>query len=211
MLLTHRVAVISSCAGGIGRRTARVFAEQGAIVVFLDPDEAAARAAAAELGSEHLGYACDFGRPESCQAAAKLTLAACGRVDVLVHNTYFIQSVRHVSNAFLPYMQARCQGSIACISSQQHSDVLATPARASLRQAELVGFARTMARELGPDNIRVNCVAPSFGLSSLARDQSGDPSADILDIAGALLFLASDLSAYLTGAVVDVDAGRLIH
>ncbi len=68
-----------------------------------------------------------------------------------------------------------------------------------------------MARELGPDNIRVNCVAPGVASAKQPWDVCGDHSADVWDIAGALLFLASDLSAYLTGAIVDVDSGRLIH
>jgi NAD(P)-dependent dehydrogenase (short-subunit alcohol dehydrogenase family) len=194
MLLSQRVAVISAplCTNGIGTITARLFAQQGAVVVFLDPDESAARAAALALGAPHLGFACDLARPQSCQTAAKRTLAACGRVDVLVHNTGIAHCLRHVSEAFIPYMQERGQGSIACMSEAEQG---------------VVGLARAMARQLGPDNIRVNCVAPGRGAAMLAQACFEDPS----DIAGAFLFLASDLSAYLTGAVIDVDGGRLIH
>jgi NAD(P)-dependent dehydrogenase (short-subunit alcohol dehydrogenase family) len=194
MLLSHRVAVISAplCPNGIGYITARLFAQQGAVVVFLDPDESAARAAAFALGAPHLGFACDLSHPQSCQTAAKRTLAACRRVDVLVHNTGVTRCLRHVSEAFIPYMQEQGQGSIACMSQAEQG---------------VVGLARSMARQLGPDNIRVNCVAPGRGAALLAEAQFEDPS----DIAGAFLFLASDLSAYLTGAVIDVDGGKLIH
>jgi NAD(P)-dependent dehydrogenase (short-subunit alcohol dehydrogenase family) len=195
MLLTHRVAVISGplSSSWIAHLTARLFAEQGAVVVFLDPDESAARAAALELGAMHLGFACDLSRPQSCQTAAKRTLAACGRVDVLVHNTGLTHCLRHVSDAFIPYMQERGQGSIACMSEPEQG---------------VVGLARGLARQLGPDNIRVNCVAPGRRGAFYAQARvEEDPS----DIAGAFLFLASDLSAYLTGAVIDVDGGRLIH
>jgi NAD(P)-dependent dehydrogenase (short-subunit alcohol dehydrogenase family) len=67
------------------------------------------------------------------------------------------------------------------------------------------GLTREMARELEPDNIRVNCIRPGVMRTGMAGED------DPFDIAGAFLFLASDLSAYLTGAVVDVDGGRLIH
>jgi len=169
-----------------------LFAEQGAVVEFLDPDQRAARAAASGLGAMHLGFACDLSRPQSCQDAAKHTIAACGRVDVLVHNTGITHGLRHVSEAFIPYMQEQGQGSIACMSESEQ---------------DVVGLARAMAKQLGPDNIRVNCVAPGRGACLRPYALLEDPS----DIAGAFLFLASDLSAYLTGAVIDVDGGKLIH
>jgi NAD(P)-dependent dehydrogenase (short-subunit alcohol dehydrogenase family) len=190
MLLTHRVAVIYGASGGwgVGQSTARLFAEQGALVVILDADENTAQAAALRLGLEHLGFACDVNQRESCEAAAQRILAACGRVDVLVNNIAISPDERYLSEAFVPSMRARGQGSIAYMAASGWA-----------------GLTREMARELEPDNIRVNCIRPGVMRTGMAGED------DPFDIAGAFLFLASDLSAYLTGAVVDVDGGRLIH
>ena len=91
-------------------------------------------------------------------------------------------------------------------------------------KAGVMGLAKAMARELGPDHIRVNSVAPGL----IATDITGDKLTDAMkakiiegiplgrlgqtvDVAGIYLFLASDLSAYVTGATIDVNGGMLIH
>ena len=89
----------------------------------------------------------------------------------------------------------------------------------------MLGLAKAMARELGPDGIRVNCVTPGLIQTDITGgkltdemrvgDRQGHPartgSAIAEDVAGAYLFLASDLSSYITGAVIDVNGGMLIH
>jgi NAD(P)-dependent dehydrogenase (short-subunit alcohol dehydrogenase family) len=249
MLLRDRVAVISGAASprGIGRATAGLFAEHGARVVILDLDEAASKAAAAELGPDHLGFACDVGKPESCNAAAEAVLAAAGKVDVLVNNAGITQPVKlmdigtadwdrimavnlegvlYLSQAFVQHMRSRRQGSIACMSSvsaQRGGGIFGGP-HYSAAKAGVLGLAKAMARELGPDNIRVNCVTPGLIQTDITGDKlTPEMKADIIkgiplsrlgdakDVAGAYLFLASDLSAYITGAVIDVNGGMLIH
>ena len=249
MLLNGRVAVISGAASprGIGRATARLFAQHGARVVILDLDETASSAAAAELGSGHLGFACDVTKPESCKAAAERTLAACGQVDVLVNNAGITQPVKfmgitpedwrrimavnldgvlNLSQAFVPHMRARKQGSIACMSSvsaQRGGGIFGGP-HYSAAKAGVLGLAKAMARELGPDNVRVNCVTPGLIQTDITGGMlTPDMKVEILkgiplprlgeaqDVAGAFLFLASDLSSYITGAVIDVNGGMLIH
>ena len=78
MLLTDKTAVISGAASarGIGRATARLFAEQGARVAILDLDAAAAKGAAEELGPDHLGIGCDVGDLTNCRQAAEQAIAA---------------------------------------------------------------------------------------------------------------------------------------
>src|SRR3954454_22366281 len=96
MLLEGKVAVISGAASprGIGLATARRFAEHGARVVILDLDEAASQRAAADLGPDHRGYACDVTDRESCDRAAQRTLEAFGKVDILLNNAGVTQPVK---------------------------------------------------------------------------------------------------------------------
>jgi NAD(P)-dependent dehydrogenase (short-subunit alcohol dehydrogenase family) len=88
----------------------------------------------------------------------------------------------------------------------------------------VLGLAKAMARELGPDGIRVNCVTPGLIQTDITGGKlTDDMRREILrgiplnrlgsadDVAGVYLFLASDLSAYVTGAVIDVNGGMLIH
>ena len=88
----------------------------------------------------------------------------------------------------------------------------------------MLGLAKAMARELGPDGIRVNCVTPGLIQTDITGGKlTDDLRREILkgiplnrlgnadDVANAYLFLASDLSAYITGAVIDVNGGMLIH
>ncbi len=249
MLLSDRVAVISGAASprGIGRATARLFADHGARVVILDLDESASRAAATELGAGHLGVACDVSSPESCCSAASRVLEATGQVDVLINNAGITQPVKfqeitpadwqrimavnlngvlYLSQAFVPHMRSRRQGSIACMSSvsaQRGGGIFGGP-HYSAAKAGVLGLAKAMARELGPDNIRVNCVTPGLIQTDITGGKlTPEMKVDILkgiplnrlgdarDVAGAYLFLASDLSAYITGAVINVNGGMHIH
>lgn len=250
MLLDSKVAVISGAAGvrGIGYATAKLFAEQGAKVVILDLDEAASQAAAATLpGAGHLGLACDVTDAAACQRAADAVLAQHGRIDVLINNAGITQPVKtmeidapswdrildvnlrgvlQLSQAFIPQFRKQGAGSIACMSSvsaQRGGGIFGGP-HYSAAKAGVLGLAKAMARELGPDNVRVNCVTPGLIETDITGGKLTDAMrADILkgiplnrlgqarDVASAYLFLASDLSSYITGGVIDVNGGMLIH
>jgi NAD(P)-dependent dehydrogenase (short-subunit alcohol dehydrogenase family) len=249
MLLANKVAVISGAASprGIGFATARLFAQHGARIAILDIDGPGAERAAAELGAEHRGFACDVADHADCRRAAAAALAAFGQADILLANAGITQPVKfmditpadwdrimdvnlrgvfNLSQALVPYMRERKQGSIACMSSvsaQRGGGIFGGP-HYSAAKAGVLGLAKAMARELGPDNIRVNCVTPGL----IQTDITGGKLTDELrveirkgipldrlgnaeDVAGAYLFLASDLSSYITGAVIDVNGGMLIH
>lgn len=249
MLLEQKIAVISGGASprGIGMATARLFARHGAKVAILDLDEPGAQRAASELGDGHLGLACDVADAASCRAAAERVLAQYGTVDILINNAGITQPVKvmditgadwhrivdvnmtgvlYLSQAFIPHMRERKQGSIACMSSvsaQRGGGIFGGP-HYSAAKAGVLGLAKAMARELGPDGIRVNSVTPGLIQTDITGGMLTDAMrTEILkgiplnrlgkaeDVANIYLFLASDLSAYVTGAVIDVNGGMLIH
>ena len=249
MLLADKTAVISGAASarGIGRATAKLFAEHGARVAILDLDAAGAKRAADEIGAGHIGLSCDVGDLTSCRQAAEQVIAAFGRIDILINNAGLTQPLKlmevtpenwqlvvdvnltgvlYLSQAFIPHMRTRKQGSIACMSSvsaQRGGGIFGGP-HYSAAKAGVLGLAKAMARELGPDGIRVNSVTPGLIQTDITGDKltpemkaeiiKGIPISrlgDAKDVANVYLFLASDLSAYITGAVIDVNGGMLIH
>ncbi len=96
MLLANKVAVISGAASprGIGLATAKLFAQHGATVAILDLDEAGAHRAAAELGPQHRGFACNVADLASCKSAASQVLEAFGKADVLLANAGITQPLK---------------------------------------------------------------------------------------------------------------------
>jgi NAD(P)-dependent dehydrogenase (short-subunit alcohol dehydrogenase family) len=249
MLLKDKTAVISGAAGprGIGFATAMHFARHGARVAILDLDSKASVLAAQELGGGHIGIACDVTDRAACEQAAAEAIDRFGQVDVLINNAGVTQPVKtmdidpdswnrildvnlrgvlYLSQALIPHMRGRRNGAIACMSSvsaQRGGGVFGGP-HYSAAKAGVLGLAKAMARELGPDGIRVNCVAPGLIQTAITGDKltaamreeiiKGIPlnrlgNAD--EVAKAFLFLASDLSSYITGAVIDVNGGMLIH
>jgi NAD(P)-dependent dehydrogenase (short-subunit alcohol dehydrogenase family) len=249
MLLSGKTAIISGAAGprGIGFAAARLFAEQGARVAIFDIDQSAAEAAAQGLGSDHLGLGCDVTDPAACKKAAAEAVDRFGNIDVLINNAGITQPVKfmeidqvswrriidvnltgvlNLSQAVVPHMRERKSGSIACMSSvsaQRGGGIFGGP-HYSAAKAGVLGLAKAMARELGPDNIRVNCVTPGLIQTDITGGKLTDEmKLEIIkgiplgrlgtaeDVARIYLFLASDLSSYTTGAVIDVNGGMLIH
>jgi NAD(P)-dependent dehydrogenase (short-subunit alcohol dehydrogenase family) len=249
MLLNDKVAVITGGAGvhGLGFATARAMAEQGAIIAILDLERADPASAAASLGDKHLGLVTDVTDKAACEAASAAVLKAFGQIDILINNAGITQAAQtlditasdydrildvslrgtlQMSQAVLPFMRQQKSGAIVCISSvsaQRGGGILGGP-HYSAAKAGVLGLARAMAREFGPEGIRVNCIAPGLietdiiqGKLSTERKQeiaSTIPLARLgraSDVAGACVFLASDLSAYCTGITLDVNGGMLIH
>lgn len=249
MLLDSKICLITGAASerGLGRATARLFADHGATVVILDLDESAASAAAAALGTQHRGYACNVTNKAACEKAAARVLAEFGRIDVLINNAGITQPVKmlditaenyeavtdvslrgtlYMSQATIPAMKAGGGGSVVCMSSvsaQRGGGVFGGP-HYSAAKAGVLGLARAMARELGPFNIRVNSIAPGLIQTDITAGKLSDEMkqeilksiplnrlGDAQDVAGICLFLASSLSAYVTGATIDVNGGMLIH
>lgn len=250
MLLKDKTALITGAASprGLGKATAKLFAEHGARVAILDLDASAAEAAAADLpGEGHIGLACNVTDKAACDAAAGAAIAAFGQIDVLVNNAGITQPLKlmqiepanydavtdvnlrgtlYMSQAVIPHMRDRRTGAIVNISSvsaQRGGGIFGGP-HYSAAKAGILGLTKAMARELAPDGIRANAVCPGFIATDITAGKltpemmeqilGGIPmgrAGEASDVAGCCLFLASDLSAYVTGSEVDVNGGSLIH
>jgi NAD(P)-dependent dehydrogenase (short-subunit alcohol dehydrogenase family) len=249
MLLKDKVAIITGASRerGIGLATAKLFAEHGARVAIFDLDGGDAHAAAAQLGPQHMGLACDVTDAQACIAAVQQVIAQMGQLDVLVNNAGITQrrgvmdvtaedyelvtgvvlrGTLHMSQAVIPHMRSRHSGAIVCISSLsalQGGGVFGGTHYCAAK-AGVLGMAKAMARELGPDNIRVNSVTPGLILTDFSRGANPDSAKHELaksfplrrigqpvDVAGACLYLACHLSGFVTGATIDVNGGAHIH
>jgi len=249
MLLKDKVAIITGAASarGIGKATARLFAEHGARIAILDLDAGQAAEAAADIGPQHIGLACNVTRKDDCERAAATVIDKLGRIDILVNNAGITQPLKlmdikpenyeavtdvslrgtlYMSQAVIPHMRGRKSGSIVCLSSvsaQRGGGIFGGP-HYSAAKAGVLGLGKAMARELGPDNVRVNSVTPGLIQTDItggkltpelkAEILKGIPLprlGDAIDVANCCLFLASDLSSYLTGVTLDVNGGMLIH
>ncbi|TDV35606.1 NAD(P)-dependent dehydrogenase (short-subunit alcohol dehydrogenase family) [Paraburkholderia caballeronis] len=249
MLLDGKVAIVTGCASrrGIGWATARLFAQHGARVAMLDLNEDDARSAAAAIGDAHQGYACDVRDARRCEQVVAQIVETFGAVDILVNNAGVSQPNRlmdstmddydlvldvslrgtfNMSRAITPHFRARRGGAIVCMGSlaaQRGGGVLGGPHYAAAKGA-VQALAKAMARELAPDGIRANAIAPGLidtelligkitddGKAAVAASTPLGRLGTAQDVANVCLFLASDLSAYVTGVVLDVNGGYHIH
>ena len=235
-----RVAVITGGAAGIGRATAERMAAEGAKVAVWD----VSADALADCPFAALTAQVDQSHEAAVIAAAQDVVAKLGKLDILVVSagitgpnttleTYPSDAWRKVmainvdgtfycNKAVIPHMRERRQGSIVCMSSvsaQRGGGIFGGP-HYSAAKAGVLGLAKAMARELGPDGIRVNCVTPGLIQTDITGGKLTDEMRrDIIkgiplarlgtadDIAGIYLFLASDLSAYVTGSIIMADGG----
>jgi NAD(P)-dependent dehydrogenase (short-subunit alcohol dehydrogenase family) len=249
MLLSEKICIITGAASarGIGRATAGIFAHHGGRTIILDLDEKQAKQAASEIGEAHRGIACDVTNKSACLAAIDQVVREFGRVDVLINNAGITQPLKimdiepknyeavldvnlrgtlYMSQAVIPLMRRQGSGSIVCMSSvsaQRGGGIFGGP-HYSAAKGGVLGLAKAMSRELGPDGVRVNSITPGLIQTDITGGKlTEDLKAQILegiplkrlgdaaDVANACLFLASDLSSYITGAVIDVNGGMLIH
>lgn len=237
MRLDGRVAIVSGAARGLGEAFARALHAEGASVVIADLLGDDAYALSAELGDRALATHLDVTSPESWAATVEATRAAFGTVDVLVNNAGIANAgpIDHYPlakwdaviavnltgvflgvQAVVPTMKAAGRGSIVNISSVEgmlggshlHGYVAS--------KFGVRGLTKSLAVELGPDGIRVNSVHPGFVRTTMTSRL--DPTAVPIplgrpalpgDVAGTVIFLASDDSAYTTGTELVVDGGMI--
>jgi 3-oxoacyl-[acyl-carrier protein] reductase len=235
VLLTDRVALVTGGAAGIGAATARALARFGADVAICDRDEAGLAAVADEVRAS--GRRCvpgllDVREAEPVEAFCAQVRAELGRVDVLVNNagggfpSLFVDisakgqdalirenfaSVTNFIRSTLPAMTDG--GSIVNITSIEAHRSAPMYAVYSAMKAAVASLTMSLALELGPRLIRVNCIAPDV----IPTPGIGDPpvrtplprKGHVDDVAGAVVFLAGELSAFVTGTTIHVDGGNL--
>jgi 3-oxoacyl-[acyl-carrier protein] reductase len=249
MRLKDRIALVTGAGSGFGAGIARAFAREGARVVVQDLDGAAAERVAGGIGAAAVASAGDVTDPEAVARAVQAATALGGRVDVVVNNAgwthrnkpmlevteeefdrIFAVNVRAIflmTRAVVPAMRAAGGGVILNIGST--AGVRPRPGltwyNASKGAVNLVS--KSMALELAPDRIRVNCVAPVMGATGLLEAFMGLPDtpenrakfvatipmgrlSEPEDIAEACVYLASDAAAFVTGVVLPVDGGRTV-
>jgi 3-oxoacyl-[acyl-carrier protein] reductase len=251
--LEGRVAIVTGGGHGIGKAYARGLAGEGASVVIAEIDGAAAGAVAGALTQEGLkaiAVETDVSRWDSVEAMARRAVEAYGRIDILVNNAAIFATVpmsrapfdeidpaewdRMMSvnlkgtwfacRAVVPQMKQQAYGKIVNISSGTALKGSASRIHYVTSKAGILGFTRTLARELGGFGICVNCIAPGSTLSEDAPD--GDTlkmrnaaTADRAlkrverpeDLVGAILFFASTDSDFVTGQTLVVDGGSSMH
>ena len=244
-LLTGKTALITGAARGIGKAVAIKFAQEGANIAFTDlvlNDDMAAGLEATRKEIEAIGVKCnayagnaaDFAETEAVVAKIKEDF---GSIDVLVNNAGItkdglmlrmseqqwdqvlavnLKSAFNFIHACAPIMLRQRGGSIINMSSVVGVHGNAGQCNYSASKAGLIGLAKSIAKEMGPRGIRVNCIAPGFIMSDMTaalpeevREQwmktiplrrGGTPE----DVANVALFLGSELSSYVSGQVIHV-------
>lgn len=244
-LLEGETAVVTGGASerGIGLAVARLFAEQGARVAVLDVDGDGAERTGDALGVGHRGYRCDVRSRDEVERCVSRVRDELGPVSVLVNNAGVARPTRVgeisdkeydlvldvslrgaflCSQAVLPQMRERGGGrmvNVSSVAAQRGGGLFGGPHYAAAK-AGVLGLTRALARDLAPENVRVNAVAPGFvktgifagELTDALRDEIvggiplGRPGAP-LDVARCCLFLASGMSGYVTGEVLNVNGG----
>ena len=244
--LQDRIVLVTGGATGIGASMVKHFARQGARVVFFDIQDEPAVAMVEELGKEGfpapLYVHCDLTDVEALQGAVKQVLAAHGTVDVLVNNAandqrhrieevtpeYWDRSMAvnlrpqfFMIQAVLPAMKAAGRGSIVNMSSISWMIPSTGVPLYIAAKAAIVGLTRTLAHEVGKNNIRVNAVLPGAIATERQKQLWYTPEykAEMLasqalkrdivpeDVARLVLFLAADDSSAITNQSYVVDGG----
>ena len=253
MTVSDKTAIITGAGSkrGIGRATAHALAATGWNVAILDLDEPSAKEAADEVAErghvQPAGIGCDVTDEASVEAGLDSLDGSMPPVGALINNAgitsptkfldvtgeewdrIFAVNVRgsyNITRRVVPGMVERGFGRIVFLSSvsaERGGGVFGAVAYSAAKAAEL-GFARALARELGPNGVTANSVAPGFietdisggALTGERKDQlvAGIPvgrGGNVNDVADLITFLCREESSYITGVTYDVNGGSHIH
>lgn len=246
--LTNRIAIITGASRGIGEASARAFSEQGATVVLTSRRQESLDKVAAsinESGGKAVPIACHNGKPDEMKALFERVGQELGGLDILVNNAatniYYgpgidapestidktievnLKGYFHMIQMAAKLMKKSGGGSIINIASIAGIKPSMHEIIYSVTKAGVINLTKGFAKELGPDNIRVNAIAPGLiqtRLSAALVDDEekvaefikryplrrlGQPN----DIAPAVIFLASEASSFMTGSVMVIDGGTM--
>jgi 3-oxoacyl-[acyl-carrier protein] reductase len=247
--LKGRTTLITGGSRGIGRATALLFAEAGSdVALTYQRREKAALEVKTEIekkGRKCLTYKAEVSQEKDVQRLVEDIIRSWGRIDVLVNNagiwTYGemgnmdqvvwketmevnLDSVFYFTNAVVPYMKRNQQGWIINVASTAAVRGEALHSHYAASKGALLALTKSLAVELAPFHIRVNCVAPGWVDTDMCVEVFSDPAFKESvrqsiplkripppeDIAGPILFLASDLARHVTGAVINVNGGSVL-
>ncbi|RYU97207.1 3-oxoacyl-[acyl-carrier-protein] reductase [Emticicia agri] len=246
-LLENKIALVTGASRGIGREIAKKFAEQGANIAFtyLSSVEKgqALEAELADYGVKAKGYRSDASDYTAAEQLITDVVSDFGTVDILVNNAGItrdtllmrmseeqwdevlrvnLKSVFNLTKAATKPMMRAKQGSIINITSVVGLMGNAGQANYSASKAGIIGFTKSVAKELGSRNIRSNALAPGFIETEMTGELNEKALEDWLkniplkragqgeEVANACVFLGSDMSKYITGQVLQVDGGMLM-
>jgi 3-oxoacyl-[acyl-carrier protein] reductase len=248
MRLKGKVAVITGAASGFGEGMAKRFAEEGAKIVVADLNAKGAERVATEIGDAAIWVQTDVSQPSEFDEMVGKAVDTFGRVDVMVNNAGYTHrngdmlgvdeatfDLIAAVNMKAIYHAARCV--VPIMESQGGGVILTTASTAGLRprpgltwynasKGWAITATKSMAVELAPRNIRVNCLCPVAGDTGMLEKFMGADTPEIrekfrasiplgrlstpLDIANAALWLASSEAEFITGVALEVDGGRCI-
>ena len=247
--LDGKVAIVTGSTKGIGKAMAEALAAAGATVVISSRKDDACQRVAQELearGHHAVPIACNISRREELEALVEGTRAACGSIDILVCNAGInpfhgssleipdsafekimranVQSPHWLCQLVIPEMRERRDGAIILVASIGGIRGSTKLGAYAASKAAMMQLTRNLATEFGPDNIRVNCVAPGLVKTDFARVLWEDPElsatriaeiplrrlGDAVDCAGIAVYLASRAGAWTTGQTIAVDGGVTI-
>lgn len=246
--LSGKTVLVTGGSRGIGRAAAEILAAAGArVAINYKTSDADAEAFVRETragGGEALALAGDVGNPREAHQLVSDVIAAWGGLDVLVNNAGIweedeagsgdldvwqrtldvnVLGSHVVTDAAIPYLE-RDRGSIVFVSSTAGQRGESRHSAYAASKGALISYTKSLAAELGPRGIRVNCVAPGWVETEMTASALGDPDrrAEIEreiplrrvarpgDIAGAILFLVSDLARHVQGEVLNVNGGSVL-
>ncbi len=242
-MLNDKIAIVTGGTRGIGLATVKKFLDNGAKVILLGSREESVRKAIDELKNENPNYEVDGDWPNlsdlsSVEESFENIYKKYGKIDILVNNAGMssmdkiydykeedfkkiidlnVNAVFNCSRAVVKYMKENNGGVILNTSSMV--SIYGQPSGCGYPASKFAvnGLTKSLARELGKDNIRVNAVAPGVTLTDMMKDVPDSVIEPIIksiplgrigqpeDIANAFLFLASDMASYITGVVLSVD------
>ena len=246
-LLEGKIALITGASRGIGNSIAREFVNQGAAVAFtfLSSVEKgkALEADLSSAGAKVKGYQSDASDFQAAQELVKNVLEDFGRIDIVINNAGItrdnllmrmeeahwddvmrvnLKSIFNLTKAVTRPMLKERNGSIINITSVVGLMGNAGQANYAASKAGILGFTKSVAKELGSRNVRCNAVAPGFIETEMTEELNEDQLKAWLeniplkragkgnDIANACVFLASDMAGYITGQTLTVDGGMVM-